>query len=117
MFLVLYGCAVAAAPITDHECADKALMEQQLPAPHSCCGGQPSHKDCCPDHQCKVRTDDNTVEIVVYKELNPQFQLFDFLSAGEQFDQIISESSLRTGVVSYSWFKIRIHLYNRVLRI
>lgn len=116
MFLVLYGLVAMATPVTAHECTNENLA-QQPEATHSCCNQQASHRNCCPDHQCKIRTDDNVVEIVAYKELNPQFQLFDFLNNSAQVDQIVSESSLWDKVVSFRLHKLRIHLYNRVLRI
>lgn len=116
MFLVVYGLVVMATPVTVHECANEDFAQQPVTS-HSCCNQQASHRNCCPDHQCKIRTDNNVVEIVAYKELNPQFQLFDFLSTSEQVDHIVSESSLRNKAVSFRLHKLRIHLYNRVLRI
>ena len=117
IFLMLYGCVVMAAPVTEHECYGKAFQKEQHQTTHSCCNQQAKHKGCCPDHQCNVRTDDNAVEIVAYKEFNPQFQLFDLLSAGEKIDQNHLAPFVEGNTISFSLHKIRIHLYNRVLLI
>lgn len=116
-----YGLAAMAVPAAVHQCDNKSFQGKgiQHNASMNCCA-ESTNANCCLNHpgQCKISQGDNDVELVAYKELNIQFQPILFSNLTFQSNSFFAlTSSVRNNNASHIFYKIRLHLYNRILLI
>lgn len=118
-FMMAYGMASMAIPVAAHQCGNKSFQTAEHHTGKTCCA-ENTKDDCCSNHQnqCKANRNDNVVELILYKEFNTQFQPLVFFGNDLRPGQIVFiTSSLWNNNSPSGLYKIRLHLYNRVLLI
>lgn len=119
LFLIAYGLTSFGAPVAVHPCSDKqhasfhpsaAACGPVLATPGNCCNGsQPV---------CTVKTDENTLERSSYKV--PGFEhasaAFVFADGQGKYNSFVSLLSAKSDV-ALTLYKVRLHLFKRVLLI
>lgn len=115
LFLITYSISSIGSPVAVHQCSYK----QQLNNPAQACNHHVSAAmDCCSttQMQCSIRSDDNSIELAFYKQLQQEYYPATSAYNNEVKHPVPVSSSLvnRVPLVVY---KIRLHLYKRVLLI